>query len=452
MLIRTKKGLNLPITGEPEQTIHDDGNVVKSVALLGLDYVGLKPSMNVSEGDRVRLGEALFSDKQYPKVLFTSPGSGVVKAINRGAKRVLQSVVIELDGDDSVQFQSYGQSKLADLTVEQVKENLLASGLWTSLRTRPYSKVPDPDTAPHSIFVTAIDTNPLAARPDVVIQERVQDFKNGLTVVSKLTEGKVYLCTAPNHSLPSGDSNKIEIAEFDGPHPAGLVGTHIHYLDPVSATKIVWHLDYQAVMAIGSLFTTGRLNVERVVSLAGPMVERPRLIRTRLGANLSDLVRNETVADKEARVISGSILCGQKAEGWSDYLGRYHNQVSVIEEGRQREFMGWVVPDRDKYSFLNVLLSSLPKEQGRKFAFTSAKYGSARAIVPVGVYEEVMPMDILPTQLLRSLIVGDTDTAQALGCLELDEEDLALCTFVDPGKHDFGPVLRKNLTQIEKEG
>ncbi|MGX2029730.1 Na(+)-translocating NADH-quinone reductase subunit A [Methylocaldum gracile] len=452
MLIKTKKGLNLPITGEPEQTIHNDGNVVKSVALLGLDYVGLKPSMNVSEGDRVRLGDVLFSDKQYPRVLFTAPGCGVVKAINRGAKRVLQSVVIELDGNDSVQFQSYGQSDLAGLSVEQVKENLLASGLWTSIRTRPYSKVPDPDTAPHSIFVTAIDTNPLAAQPDVIIQERAQDFKNGLTVISKLTEGKVYLCKAPNHSLPSVDTNNIETAEFDGPHPAGLVGTHIHHLDPVSATKIVWHLDYQTVMAIGSLFTTGRLNVERVVSLAGPMVKRPRLIRTRLGANLSDLVQGEVGSDKEARVISGSVLNGQKAEGWSDYLGRYHNQVSVIEEGRQREFMGWVIPDRGKYSFLNVLLSSLPKERGRKFAFTSAKYGSARAIVPVGVYEEVMPMDILPTQLLRALIVGDTDTAQALGCLELDEEDLALCTFVDPGKHDFGPVLRKNLTQIEKEG
>ncbi|CAI8788427.1 Na(+)-translocating NADH-quinone reductase subunit A [Methylocaldum szegediense] len=452
MLIRIKKGLNLPITGEPEQTIHNDGNVVKSVALLGLDYVGLKPSMHVSEGDRVRLGDTLFSDKQYPKVLFTSPGCGVVKAINRGAKRVLQSVVIELDGDDSVQFQSYEQSELANLTTEQVKENLLASGLWTSLRTRPYSKVPNPDTTPHSIFVTAIDTNPLAARPEVIIQERVQDFKNGLTVISKLTEGKIYVCTSPNSSLPSGEGGRFEISEFEGPHPAGLVGTHIHFLDPVSATKTVWHLDYQSVIAIGSLFTTGQLNVERVISLAGPMVKRPRLIRTRLGANLSDLVQDELVPDKEVRVISGSVLSGQKAEGWSDYLGRYHNQVSVIEEGRQRDFMGWVVPDRGKYSFLNVLLSSLPKERGRKFPFTSAKYGSARAIVPVGVYEDVVPLDILPTQLLRSLVVGDTDMAQALGCLELDEEDLSLCTFVDPGKHDFGPVLRKNLTQIEKEG
>lgn len=452
MLIKTKKGLNLPIVGEPEQAIYNDGGVVNTVALLGPDYNGLKPTMRVAEGDRVKLGDVLFSDKQYPSVVYTSPGAGTVKAIHRGARRALQSVVIALDGDESVEFSAYAESELANLTVEQVKENLLASGLWTSFRTRPYSKVPDPASAPHSIFVTAIDTNPLAARPEVVIAERAEDFKNGLTLIAKLTEGKLFLCQAPGQNLPGAAVGKMEVAEFDGPHPAGLPGTHIHHLDPVGPTKTVWSLDYQSVIAIGALFTTGRLNVERVVSLAGSLVERPRLVRTRLGACLSDLVKGQLVADKEPRVVSGSVLHGRKAEDWADYLGRYSNQVTVLEEGRARDFMGWIVPSREKYSFLNVLLSSLPKERGRKFTFTTTKSGSPRAIVPVGVYEEVVPMDILPTQLLRYLVVGDTDMAQSLGCLELDEEDLALCTFVDPGKHDFGPVLRKNLTQIEKEG
>ncbi|CAL1241624.1 Na(+)-translocating NADH-quinone reductase subunit A [Candidatus Methylocalor cossyra] len=452
MRFKIKKGLDLPIAGEPEQAIYDDAGTVKAVALLGPDYVGLKPTMQVSVGDRVKLGDVLFSDKQYPEILYTSPGCGRVAAIHRGPRRVLHSVVVELEGEDSVTFQAYPETELPNLTVDQVKANLLASGLWTSIRTRPYSKVPNPATTPHSIFITAIDTWPLAARPEVVIGERAQAFKNGITVVSKLTEGKVYLCKAPGHSFPGADTHKVEVAEFEGPHPAGLVGTHIHYLDPVGPEKTVWHLDYQAVIAIGSLFTTGRLDVQRVVSLAGPMVERPRLVRTRLGARLSDLVAGQVAADKEVRVISGSVLHGRKAEDWADYLGRYHNQVTVIEESHEREFMGWVVPSREKFSFLNVLLSSLPKERGRKFAFTTKKHGSPRAIVPVGVYEEVMPMDILPTPLLRYLVVGDTDMAQALGALELDEEDLALCTFVDPGKHDFGPVLRKNLTQIEKEG
>lgn len=452
MLIKTKKGLNLPITGEPEQVVHSDGGVARSVALIGLDYVGLKPSMRVAEGDRVKLGDVLFADKQHPNVVFTSPGCGVVKAVNRGAKRVLQSVVIELDGSDEVTFQSYGEAELANLSTEQVKENLLASGLWTSFRTRPYSKVPDPETSPHSIFVTAIDTNPLAARPDVIIQERLQDFKNGLAIISKLTEGKVYLCKSPSHSFPAGAVGKVEMVDFEGPHPAGLAGTHIHFVDPVSATKTVWHLDYQSVQAIGALFTTGRLNVERIVSLAGPLVKQPRLVRARDGANLCDLVAGQIATDKEARVISGSVLYGRKASGWSEYLGRYHHQVTVIEEGGQRDFFGWVIPSREKFSFLNVLLSSLPKERGRKFPLNTDKFGSPRAIVPVGVYEEVMPLDILPTQLLKSLVIGDSDQAQSLGCLELDEEDLALCTFVDPGKHDFGIALRQNLTQIEKEG
>lgn len=452
MLIKTKKGLDLPITGEPEQVVHSDGGDVRSVAVIGLDYVGLKPTMNVAEGDRVKLGDVLFADKQHPSVVFTSPGAGVVKAINRGARRVLQSVVIELDGDEAVTFPAYAESELANLSGEQVKQNLLASGLWTTFRTRPYSKVPNPETTPRSIFVTAIDTNPLSARPDVVIQERSQDFKNGLTAISRLTEGKVYVCKSPSLALPAGDSGKVEVADFEGPHPAGLPGTHIHFIDPVSLGKTVWHLDYQSVIAIGALFTSGRLKVERVISLAGPLVNKPRLLRTRVGANLSDLVQGQIDPAKEVRIISGSILNGRKAEGWSAYLGRYHNQVSVIEEGRDREFFGWVVPSNEKFSFLNVLLSSLPKERGRKFPFHTNKYGSPRAIVPVGVYEDVMPLDILPTQLLKALVIGDTDQAQSLGCLELDEEDLALCSFVDPGKHDFGIALRQNLTQIEKEG
>ncbi len=452
MLINTKKGLDLPITGEPEQVIYNNAGMVRSVALLGPDYVGVKPSLKVAEGAKVKLGDVLIADKQYPEVVYTSPGAGVVRAINRGERRALNSIVIELNGNDAVKFKAYPAVKLAELTREQVRENLLASGLWTSLRTRPYSRVPDPASTPHSVFITAIDTSPLAARPDVVIAGRAADFQNGLVVLSKLTEGRLFLCKAPGANIETPALAQLEVAEFDGPHPAGLVGTHIHYLDPVGPTKTVWHLDYQSVMAIGSLFTTGKLNVERVVSLAGPLVSHPRLVKTRVGANLSDLAKGQLVADQEPRIISGSVLHGHKAEGWSDFLGRFHNQVSVIAENREREFMGWIVPTGHKYSFLNVLLSSLPKQRGRKFAFSTTKFGSPRAIVPVGVFEDVIPLDVLPTQLLRYLIVGDTDMAQALGALELDEEDLSLCTFVDPGKHDFGPVLRKNLTQIEKEG
>jgi len=450
MQFTIKKGLDLPIKGDPEQLI-ENGNKVKSVAVLGTDYVGMKPTMMVNEGDSVKLGQILFTDKKNPGVNFTSPGAGIVRAINRGAKRVLQSVIIELQGDEEVVFAKYKESELNGLTLEKIKENLVASGLWTALRTRPYGKIPAIDSKPSSIFVTAIDTRPLAADPAVIIKARGNDFANGLAIVSRLTEGKTYVCKKTGAAIATGNAG-VTVAEFSGPHPAGLPSTHIHLIDPVSIDKFVWYLDYQAVMAIGSLFITGKHNVERVVSLAGPTVKKPRLIRTRLGANTNDLLAGELEAT-ENRVISGSVLYGHLASDWASYLGFYNNQISVLQEGRERELFGWIDPGKDKYSALDVYITGRQdRKSGRKYPLTTNKNGSNRAIVPVGVYETVMPLDILPTPLVKSLIVGDSDQAQLLGCLELDEEDLSLLTFVDPGKHDFGPVLRENLTKIEKEG
>ena len=448
MSIKIKRGLNLPISGEPEQVIHD-GSKVDSVALLGNDYVGMKATMLVGEGDEVKLGQVLFTDKKNPGVNYTSPGTGVITAINRGAKRILQSVVIGLKGEEEESFASFSRGNLSELDRDEVKQNLLASGLWTALRTRPYSKVPVPDSTPNSIFVTAMDTNPLAARVDVVLKEHQEAFGDGLTVLSRLTDGKVFVCKSPETTLPAFSNGQLSVDEFEGPHPAGLPGTHIHFLDPVSANKTVWYLNYQDVIAFGKLFTTGRLWVERTISLAGPLVNKPRLIRTRLGANTEDLVRDE-LPHVECRVISGSVLSGRRAVASESFLGRYHHQVSVIAEGRQRELLGWIKPWGEKFSAINVYLSSFSRD--RKFALTTSQQGSPRAMVPIGNYENVMPLDILPTQLLRALVVRDTDVAQALGCLELDEEDLALCTFVSPSKYDYGPVLRTNLEQIEREG
>ncbi len=444
-----KEGLDLPITGGPKQII-EDGNSVSTVAILGTDYVGMKPTMLVSEGESVKLGQALFTDKKNPGVLFTSPGAGVVKAIHRGEKRALLSVVIELKGAAKVSFDHYKESDLVNLTAEQVKENLVASGLWTTLRTRPYGKTPAIDSTPSAIFVTAIDTRPLAADPAIIIRERSNDFNNGLTVLANLTAGKLYVCKATGVDMPV--ANVATVAEFSGPHPAGLPSTHIHFVDSVNINKFVWHLDYQSVIAIGALFTSGKLSVERVISLAGPTVKNPRLIRTRVGANTDDLVAGELLDDVESRVISGSVLYGHTAADWSAFLGCYNNQVSALQEGRARELFGWIVPGKNKYSALNVYTSSVDRKDNRLFPLTTDKNGSNRAIVPVGAYESVMPMDILATPLLKALVIGDSDQAQLLGCLELDEEDVSLFTFVDPGKHDFGPVLRANLTKIEKEG
>lgn len=447
-MVKIKRGLDLPITGSPEQAI-SSANSVARVAIVGFDYVGMKPTMAVQVGDLVKKGEVLFEDKKTPGVKFTAPASGTVKEINRGERRVFQSVVIEVAGDESIEFAKYDVNALSELSREQVVENLVESGLWTALRTRPYSKVPAIDSAPNSIFVTAMDTHPLAANPEVIIKEEANAFASGLEILSKLTEGKVFVCKTPASNLPIPSNPRVEAREFDGVHPAGNAGTHIHYIDPVSATKTVWTIGYQDVIAVAKLFLTGELYTDRVFSLAGPMVSKPRLVRSRLGANISELTAGE-LKDGTSRKISGSVLGGRTAKNSADYVGRYANQVSVIGEPDEREFMGWLSPGTNKFSVMNIYLSKL--FSGKLFDFTTTTNGSERAMVPIGAYERVMPLDILPTQLLRALIVEDTEQAQLLGCLELDEEDLALCTFVCPGKYEYGPILRKNLTRIEVEG
>lgn len=445
-MIKIKRGLDLPVTGAPAQRI-EAGRPVRSVAVVGFDYHGMKPTMQVQVGDRVKLGQPLFSDKKTPGVVFTAPAAGVVSAIHRGDKRVLQSVVIDIQGDEQETFASYPAAQLGSLDAAQVRENLQASGLWAALRTRPYSKVPAVDATPSSIFVTAIDTHPLAADPAVIIAEQAADFENGLKVLTRLA--KVFLCKAEGVTLPGEGVAGVVTESFAGPHPAGLVGTHIHHLDPVSATKSVWHVGCQDVIAIGKLFTTGQLWIERVVALAGPVVGTPRLVRTRLGASLEDLTAGELQGSNN-RVISGSVFGGRTARGPFAFLGRYHQQVSCLREGNDREMVHYLRAGVNKHSVLNIFVSRLAA--GRLFDFTTTTNGSPRAMVPVGNYEKVMPLDILPTQLLRYLIVGDTEMAQKLGCLELDEEDLALCTYVCAGKYEYGPILRDNLARIEKEG
>jgi Na+-transporting NADH:ubiquinone oxidoreductase subunit A len=443
---KIKKGLDLPITGAPDQVI-SEGNQVSSVAVVGSDYIDMKPTMLVQEGDRVKLGQILFTDKKTEGVNFTSPGCGVVKSINRGAKRVLRTVVIELDGDEQVEFTKYTSDKLANLDAVDVVKNLTESGLWAAFRTRPFSKIPKPTTKPVAIHVSVMDTNPLAADPSVIISADAAAFKDGLAVISRLTSGKVYVNKALDTDVAVPDM--VEVTEFSGPHPAGLAGTHMHFISPVSANKIAWTIGYQDVIAVGKLFTTGFLNVDRVVAIAGPMVNKPRLIKTRLGADTQELVRGE-LKDGKIRVISGSILSGRKANNWANYLGRYHVQLSVLQEGRERQLLGWLNPTGEKFSFTNALFSSFNRKQ--KMGMDTSAHGSPRAMVPIGVFEGVMPLDILPTQLLRALVVMDVDSAESLGALELDEEDLALCSFVDSGKHDFGLALRANLAHIEKEG
>ena len=448
-MIEVKKGLDLPITGAPEQRI-EDAQPVRHVAILGTDYVGMKPTMEVQEGDKVKLGQLLFTDKKIDGVRFTAPAGGEVVAINRGEKRRLLSVVIKVDeNEEAMTFASHDRGALGQLDRQTVVDQLVESGLWTALRTRPFSRTPAIDSVPADIFVTAVDTHPLSADPAFIINENAQAFEDGLKVLTRLTEGNVFLCTGANASIPGGDVSGVKTESFAGPHPAGLVGTHIHYLSPVALHKKVWHIGYQDVIAFGKLFVEGKLDISRIVAVGGPRAEKPRILRTRVGASTQELLAGEVIKPDDTRVISGSVFSGAAAEGKLTYLGRFHNQISLLEEGNKRTFMGWLSLGANRHSVMGIYLS---KFKGlSNYAPTTSTNGSERAMVPVGNYERVMPLDIMPTQLLRSLIVGDIEVAMQLGCLELDEEDLALCTYVCPGKYEYGPILRDNLSMIEKE-
>ena len=445
-VMKIKRGLDIPVSGKPDQQI-SQGATIGRVAIVAADYVGLRPALSVRDGDRVRLGQTLLTEKSCPEIRFTAPAAGIVRAVNRGEKRKLISVEIELDGDEEERFATCGTSAM---TGQQVRDTLARSGLWTALRTRPFNRIPPPDGVPSSIFVTAMDTNPLAADPVVILAEEGEDFATGLHALTHLTEGAVYVCHEAGRTVPSQDVPRVTMAEFSGPHPAGLPGTHIHFLQPVSAQRTVWFVGYQDVIAFGMLLRTGRIRTERVISLAGPSVVQPRLVRTRLGACLDALTLGN-LAEGEQRIVSGSLLSGRRSEPPSNSLGRYHLQVSVLPEGRQRELLGWQMPGFDKFSATRTFASAWFGGLG-KVLWNTSTHGGRRAMVPIGVYEQVVPLDILPTQLLRSLIVGDTDDAQMLGCLELDEDDLGLCSFVCPSKYDYGPILRENLSTIEREG
>lgn len=451
---RIEKGLDIPITGAPRQVVEDARRATR-VAVLASDFVGLKPRLHVDVGDTVKRGQPLFDDRKREGVVHTAPASGTVVAIHRGARRAFQSLVIELsegevagtpsDGDLQ-DFSAFTGADVGDLSVDQVRDLLVESGLWTAIRTRPYGRVPNAADTPKSIFVTASDTNPLSARPDVVLAGRQADFQAGLDALGKF--GPVHLC---RHESAAVQGEHVDVHTFAGPHPSGNVGTHIHFIDPVWRQKTVWHVGYQDVAAIGELFAGGALPVSRVVALGGPQVRDPRLLRTRIGADIAPLVDGELV-DGENRVISGSVLSGRIASGEIEgFLGRYANQISVLREGRERDFLGWLTPGFNVFSTMPVFASgALPFP--KLYDISTAENGSKRSMVPIGRYEEVFPLDILPTFLLRSVLSGDLERAEALGVLELDEEDVALCTVVCPNKHDFGPVLRAVLNTIEAEG
>ena len=445
-IFNLKKGLNIPILGIPDQVIHDS-KVPNSVAVLGPDFKGLKPKMLVSAGDKVIRGTPLFCHKDAPEISYVSPCKGEVKVINRGEKRVLLSVVIDVESIDDEGI-AITKSHSNEKSQEQfVKKCLFDSGLWTSFLTRPYSKVPSSDSVPSSIFITAMDTEPLCPDADLIINQDLKAFEEGVKKISLLTKGNVFICKKNTSQLVV---EGFDTYEFSGPHPAGLAGTHMHFLDAPSSSKTVWSIGYQDVIAVGKLFLTGFIDINRIISIGGPNALKPRLVKTVLGASLDDILEGEYNKNEDCRVISGSVLSGFHAVDDLAFLGKYSRQITIIKEDLEKHFFGWIKPQPNKFSVMPVLLSAFGFF--KLFNLTSNLNGGRRAMVPTGVFETLMPQDFLPTQMLRALLVMDTDVAQSLGALELDEEDLALCTFACPAKYEYGSALRDSLQKIEKEG
>ena len=416
MRIPNRRGFDIAVSGTPRQVI-GDGAEVTSVALLGADFPEIRPALRVEVGDRVTAGQTLFVDRRRPEIAFTSPAAGVVAAIGRGPRRALDSLVIDLAGE-SAEFFSPSPGSLSR---DGVRELLLKSGLWPAFRARPFGRLPDPGVVPDSIFVTAMDTNPLAADAVVVLESNAEPFRSGLDVLTLLTAGPIFVCQSPGAALADESKERIRCVRFDGPHPAGLPGTHIHRLAPVGGGRVVWQIGYHDVIAIGRLLATGRLWTERVIALAGPGVRDPRLVRTRLGASLDDLTEGE-LGDGDFRIVSGSALSGREA----GFLGRHHTQVSVLP----------AVHETARLPILSRLLGI-----GRDVP---------PPLIPLAAFERAMALDILPVPLLRALSVGDAETAERLGCLELIEEDIALLSYICASNADYGALLRSVLDDLEE--
>lgn len=444
-----KKGLKLPIQGKPSGET-DAFRGTRRVALTGLDYIGLRPAMIAKVGQRVSEGEPLFAAKESEGVVFTAPCAGTVVEINRGARRVLESVVIEVDpGGGFRTFDTVADDALKRADAGEIIRILIESGLFTALRQRPFSRIPHPGSRPHSIFVTSIDSDPLGFSPEPVIAAHCDDFIRGLTALTRITETEVYNVVHESFAthLPAVD-NCVTL-KFGGVHPCGLVGTHIHFMDPVHEHKTVWHIGCQDVIAIGKLLATGRLWSERYVSLGGPLVKRPRILRTTLGTDILELTAGELDGRPE-RVISGSVFNGRRVEGALRYLGRYADKISVIEEDTERKLLGWIRPGIAQHSAGGTFLSALFPQ--RPLNITAKRNGGVRPVVPLGVFEKIMPLDILPTQLAKALLIGEINDCLRLGVLELDEEDVSLMTYACSGKNDYGASLRTVLDTLFKEG
>lgn len=440
-----KKGLDINLLGEAEKTVVDlDDHLF---AVKPTDFHDCFPKILVQEGEEVKAGSPLFMDKYRSEIIFTSPVSGKVKEVKRGAKRKVLEVSVVSDGKhESLDF---GAADISKVGREEIVEKLLKSGVWPVIRQRPYSVIADSKDEPKSIFIAAFESGPLAPDYDLFLHNHGEEFQAGLDVLKKLTSGKIYLNTHAKKTFSKVylNAKNVEINSFQGPHPVGNVSVHISKLDPINKGDIIWYVNPQDVLIIGRLFLTGKYDASKLVALTGSEVKRPKYYKIYKGASIEKMV-DKNVADGELRYISGNVLTGEAIEK-TGFVGYYDNQVTVIPEGNYSEFLGWLWPGFGKFSFSRAYPKFLSKN--KKFRLDTNLHGGKRAYVLTSVYEKVFPFDIFPILLIKAILVEDIDSMENLGIYEIDDEDFALCEVVDVSKTEIQQIVRNGLDMIRKE-
>ncbi|MCJ8328482.1 MAG: Na(+)-translocating NADH-quinone reductase subunit A [Lentisphaeria bacterium] len=445
-----KRGFDIKLVGEAESVI-DDGFRPETIALNTGSLRGVKLKPLVKPGDTVKIGSPLCQSKENDAWVFTSPNSGTVKEVIRGARRVLESFVIQVDNEyESILFDHFKQSDLSTVMREDAMELLLMSGQLANFRERPFDYTANPEHMPRDIFVSTFDTAPLAADPNMIVEGNEVYFQAGLDICSVLTSGKVHLGIDSDRkdiSEAFAHARNVQVNRFSGPHPAGLVGVQIHHVAPINGREdYVWTISVHGLIQIGRLFTTGNISPDMIVAVAGAGASNRKHFRTVLGAPIDSLVELE---EGEQRIISGNVLTGKKVDP-ENYIGFYDNLITVIPEVTSPEFIGWMLPGGEKQSYFKAFLSHM--FPGKKFNQNTCMNGGDRAFVSTGLYEDVLPMDIYPLYLVKSIRAGDIDEMEQLGIYEVSEEELALCEYICPSKGTFMKDIRNGLDLIEKEG
>ncbi len=452
-VIKLKKGLNIGILGVPERITTD---IYKSdtYALKPTDFVGISPIPKtvVNVGDKVKAGDPVFYDKDAPDILYTSPVSGEIAEIKRGPKRAIIEIVIKSDG--KFEKKAFKQSDPKTLNREQVIAAMKESGAWPMLRQRPYNLIADPEIKPKAIFISGFDTAPLAPDYNYISEGKAHLFQAGIDALKKLTDGPIHLSydAASKRSAQLKQTKNVILHGFKGPHPAGVVGIQIHHIDPIKKGDIVWTINPQDVLTVGRLFTEGVFNTERIIALGGPEVKKPRYYKAHIGASIKNMMEHN-LSENHVRCISGTVLTGTKIDFYG-HVGFYDHSVSVVKEGDEYEFMGWLLPSYPRPSMSRTFWTGLLANIGyyNDYRVNTNTHGEKRAFVMTGEYEQVLPMDLYPVQLLKSIMYKDYDKMEGLGIYEVVEEDLALCEFVCTSKTDVQHILRQGLDDIREQG